>query len=348
MAKMRERGVPLKEFAGVGPYRGVVTGNNAAFVVDTPTRDALIAEHPSSETVLRKYLRGQDVDRWRSEWSGAWMIFARRGIDIDQFPAIKRHLERFRTQLEPKPKDWTEREWPGRKPGSYKWYELQDPVDYWREFEKPKIGYQVIQFYPCYCFDDSGVLGNDKTFFLPASDLYLLGVLNAPVLWWHNWRTLVHLKDEALSPMGYLVEQLPIPQPTAEQRSAVEADVRRLLALTRERQDGRRAVVDWLRSEFGVEKASQKLADPAGLDAAGFVAEVKKARGRSRPLSVADVRRLTGEFTASVAPLQALAREAAGLERRVSDVVNAAFGLTPDDVKLLWDTAPPRMPTPRP
>ena len=24
--------------------------------------------------------------------------------------------------------------------------------------------------------------------------------------------------------------------------------------------------------------------------------------------------------------------------------MNAAYGLTPDEVKLLWDTAPPRMP----
>ncbi|MGL6095693.1 MAG: Eco57I restriction-modification methylase domain-containing protein, partial [Fimbriiglobus sp.] len=196
MAKIKANGVPLKEYAGVGPLRGAVTGFNEAFVVDGPTRDRLVAEHPSSEAVLKKYLRGQDIDRWCSEWSGAWMIFARRGIDIDQFPAIKRHLEGFRTQLEPKPKDWDGKEWPGRKPGLYKWYELQDPVDYWQEFEKPKIGYQVIQFHPCFCLDTSRVLGNDKTFFIPTGDLYLLGVLNSPVMWWHNWRHLVHLKDE--------------------------------------------------------------------------------------------------------------------------------------------------------
>jgi hypothetical protein len=26
------------------------------------------------------------------------------------------------------------------------------------------------------------------------------------------------------------------------------------------------------------------------------------------------------------------------------DLVNAAYGLTPDEVRLMWDTAPPRMP----
>ena len=32
------------------------------------------------------------------------------------------------------------------------------------------------------------------------------------------------------------------------------------------------------------------------------------------------------------------------LERQLSDLVNEAYGLTPDEVNLLWDTAPPRMP----
>jgi hypothetical protein len=39
-----------------------------------------------------------------------------------------------------------------------------------------------------------------------------------------------------------------------------------------------------------------------------------------------------------------VAREAAGLERQVSDLVNEAYGLTPEEVQLMWETAPPRMP----
>lgn len=36
--------------------------------------------------------------------------------------------------------------------------------------------------------------------------------------------------------------------------------------------------------------------------------------------------------------------EAAALERRLSDLVNSAYDLTPEEVDLLWSTAPPRMP----
>ena len=47
----------------------------------------------------------------------------------------------------PKPKDFAGDKWEGRKPGSYKWYEIQDAVDYYAEFEKPKIIYQVFKFH---------------------------------------------------------------------------------------------------------------------------------------------------------------------------------------------------------
>jgi hypothetical protein len=75
---------------------------------------------------------------------------------------------------------------------------------------------------------------------------------------------------------------------------------------------------------------------------------VKKSRGKAKTLTVADVKRLREEHARSVSPLQALAAEARQLEARVAELVNAAYGLTPDEVQLLWDTAPPRMPGARP
>jgi SMC interacting uncharacterized protein involved in chromosome segregation len=97
-----------------------------------------------------------------------------------------------------------------------------------------------------------------------------------------------------------------------------------------------------------IEKPSQKLQALTALDADGLIGEVKKLRGKKKPLTVAEMKRLKAEHVASVAPLQALEREADGLERQVSDLVNKAFGLTPEDVRLMWETAPPRMPLAEP
>jgi hypothetical protein len=46
-------------------------------------------------------------------------------------------------------------------------------------------------------------------------------------------------------------------------------------------------------------------------------------------------------------PVQQLRAEAQQIERRLSALVNAAYGLTPEEVELLWRTAPPRMPVGR-
>lgn len=53
-------------------------------------------------------------------------------------------------------------------------------------------------------------------------------------------------------------------------------------------------------------------------------------------------------WSETVAPVAARLREAQRLERRLSDLVDAAYGLTPEEVALLWSTAPPRMPIPPP
>jgi hypothetical protein len=72
--RLHDAGAPLVEYAG-RPYRGVLTGLNEAFFVDTPTRDRLVANDARSAELLKPLLRGQDIDRWASEWPGAWLTF---------------------------------------------------------------------------------------------------------------------------------------------------------------------------------------------------------------------------------------------------------------------------------
>ena len=347
MEKIKGDRTPAKDFVGTIPYRGILTGFNEAFLIDTPMKDKLVAADPKSAPLFKRYLRGQDIDRWQAEWNGLWMLALRssgnyawpwskaagraEAVFADSFPAIHAHLNKHREALIKR-----------QDQGEY-WWELR-ACAYWQQFEKPKVLYQEIQYHPCYMFDNKGMLANNKVFVVPTNDLYFLGVLNSPLMWWHNWRYLPHMKDEALSPVAFMMESLPIARPTDKVRADVEFTVRRLIDLTTEHQDGRRSILDWLRLEFGIEKPSQKLQNVPRLDADGLAAEVKKARRRSKPLSVAEVKRLKEEHATSVVPLQSLANEALTHEARVSDLVNAAYGLTPDEIALMWNTAPPRMP----
>ena len=249
-------------------------------------------------------------------------------------------------QLEPK--GWSGGKWPGRKFGAYKWFEIQDAIDYWREFSKPKILYQVIQFHPRYAIDRAGVMGNDKTAFITVDDLYLLSLLNSPLLWWHNWRTLTHLKDEALSPLGYMMESLPIANPSDDLRAKTESVASKLIEITKSRQGTQKSILDWLCVEHEIAKPSRKLQSLTDLNSDDFVAEVKRIRGRRNPLSVAALKSLRDEYASTIEPARAQAGEALKLECQLSDLVNEAYGLTPEEISLMWKTSPPRMPIEQP
>lgn len=176
--KLRNAGTPLGEYVNGRFYRGITTGCNEAFVVDRATRDRLIAEHPSSEEVLKPFLRGRDVKRWRINSPDLWLIFTRRGIKINDYPAIHNYLSQYKQRLTPGIKG-------GRKAGSYKWYEIQDNIAYWQEFETSKIIIPGITNNVKYTLDEQSYFSNDKTSICIAKNAdYILGLLNSKVLWW--------------------------------------------------------------------------------------------------------------------------------------------------------------------
>ncbi|MDQ2716726.1 MAG: Eco57I restriction-modification methylase domain-containing protein [Chloroflexota bacterium] len=140
--KLKISSVPLGEYVGGKIQYGIKTGFNEAFIIDQITRDKLIAEDYKSAEIIKPLIRGEDVKRYDISFKDRYLIFTRYGISIGEYRSIERYLSQYRTQLEPRPLDWNETirgEWPGRKPGSYKWYEIQDNVAYYADFEKPKI-----------------------------------------------------------------------------------------------------------------------------------------------------------------------------------------------------------------
>ena len=164
-------------------------------------------------------------------------------------------------------------------------------------------------------------------------------------MWWYNWRYLPHMKDEALNPAGMLMETLPIAPPTDEIRAEVEPLVSRLIEITKANQEAYRDVIDWLLVEQGIEKPGQKLEDFASIDADAFIQEVKKRKPKSAgglmPAALKAVRQVYSDYAPEI---QSCKTEALTLEHRLSDLVNQAYGLTPEEIDLMWKTAPPRMP----
>lgn len=174
-------------------------------------------------------------------------------------------------------------------------------------------------------------------------------MLNSPAIWTWLWRNTVHAKDEALRLKNIYTENIPIAPPTDEIRAEVEPAVQRLIEFTKANQAASRDILDWLQVEHGIDKPGNKLSDFASLPLDDFVKEVKQRRPKAAgSLGPKPLKELKEAYNDYALPIQQRRAEGLTLEHRISDLVNQAYGLTPEDIDLLWKTAPPRMPFARP
>lgn len=210
LLKLKSQGVPLSEYVDGKIFYGIKTGYNEAFVIDQATKERLITEDPRSAEVIKPFLAGRDIKRYQQPKSDKFLIFTRRGIEIENYPAILSYLEGFRKSLEPKPKDFKGANWPGRKPGTYKWYEIQDAVDYYEEFEKEKIIYPNICKQPEFTFDDTSKYTNQKCFIISKFDKGLLGILNSKVSYFLFEQILPKLRGGFFEPSYLYFKDFPI------------------------------------------------------------------------------------------------------------------------------------------
>ncbi len=235
LEKLRESGTPLGEYVKGRLYRGIITGLNEAFVVDSATRDHLIAEHASSAKVLKVLLRGRDVKRWRIEHAGLYLIKIESSENVrhpwtgvppkeaekifaQTYPAISAHLAPFRNSLIKR-----------QDQGKYFW-ELRS-CSYWREFEKTKIIYPNICKKNEFAWDENGFYTNQKAFIIPEGSKYLLGILNSSVVLWLFGKVLARLQGDFYEPSALFMEKIPIPK--AEANQSIEKLVTRILAIKR-------------------------------------------------------------------------------------------------------------------
>ncbi|MDJ0766791.1 MAG: Eco57I restriction-modification methylase domain-containing protein [Myxococcota bacterium] len=335
MEKIRSVGIPLSQTVDSKPRYGIKTGYMDAFVIDSITRKAILSKDPQSEEIIRPCIRGQDLKRWHPSWANLYMIAAHNGLNIERYPGVKGHLETHKARLE-------------KRAGKQEWWQWQASPNYFRQMDGPKIMYQDLSFHPRFCYVQEPMYAETTCFFLPTEDHWILSVLNSPLAWAYLWRNTVHGKDEVLRLKSIYMEHFPITQPDKHTLPEVKEIVSNLIELTKHNQHFQSNLKDWLTIEILVEKPGNKLSDAASLDSDTFIAEIKKRRPRyAGKLGVGDLKRVRDAYEEIVPDMQKRRAEILRHERRLSDLVNEAYGLTPEEIDLMWKTAPPRMPVGR-
>ena len=352
MDRIAAAGVPLREHLAGPVSAGVRTGLNDAFVVDDATRGRLVHADPRAADLLHPLLRTGDIERWTAEWRGAWLIAVPSSEerawpwtgapDADAEHLFQRTFPSLHAHLKP----WEERLRARHDQGRY-WWELR-PRPERDAHHGARIVHADTTAEPQFALAPAGACVLANACVWPSADPYLLAVANSPVAWTWLWRSALHGRDHALRLTPHAVEALPVPPPPPGLEGEIGGGVERLLELKGDARAAAGELLDWLAAEYGVGPADAGLLAFAELNATAFVEVVRRHRPRAaEPLAPREVGMLRNAH-AEVAPrLTAVQAKAAGLERRLSQLVVRAYGLSADEVELMWATAPPRMPVGR-
>lgn len=222
MEKLRKAGKPLGEYVEGKFYYGIKTGLNEAFVIDEATRQQLIAEDPKSADVIKPWLRGRDIRKWKAQWAGLYLIYMPWHFKkFDEYLSVKKHLAQFKSKL--KKRGATEQ-------GRYEWYELQRyAADYYHEFDKPKIVWGNLATEPKFAFDPSSSYVSAPANIIPTDDLYLLAILNSPLCkWWISLQAAVRAGG-FLEYKPMYVGEIPVFPATDAQKSPIIERVQKIL-----------------------------------------------------------------------------------------------------------------------
>ena len=198
---------------------GIKTGFNDAFIITTEKRNEILSSCSSEDEktrtaeLIRPILRGRDIKRFEYEWAELWLIatFPAKHYNIEQYPAVKQYLLSFaKDELLNAGYDWIVKDHladyckqklsqtgkfveikgkritlgtspeKARKLTNNKWFETQDSISYWDDFNKPKIVYPNMTKYMPFVWDTKQFLTNQKCFIITGENTaFLTAFLNS-------------------------------------------------------------------------------------------------------------------------------------------------------------------------
>ena len=202
--KIEAVGVPLKDW-DINIYRGVLTGCNEAFIINTDKRNEILAnckdeaERKRTEELIRPILRGRDIKRYGYNWAGLWLIYipwhfpyqfdesiqgasakAEKAFQ-EQYPAVYSHMLQYKDKLSKRNKAET-----GIR---YEWYAMQRwGAKYWEDFYQPKVMWKIIGCNINFCFDESKFICNNAVDIMVGEKnrlIQFVGLMNSKLFDWY-------------------------------------------------------------------------------------------------------------------------------------------------------------------
>lgn len=331
--KKMQKGTTLKEMP-ISIYRGILTGYNDAFFIDGATRERLIAEDPKSAELIKPLLRGRDLHAWIPDWNELYLIctFPALQVDIEHYNAIKDHLLSFgKERLEQSGVKGARKKTPN------KWYETQDTINYYKEFSKPKIMYsEITAFFP-FVFDDSGLMCNNKIFFITANDesvnlKFITAILNSKLCKLWIWYNCPELQGGTREIRKVYFENFRIPLDVDQQPLADLTDLQ--MCQVRQLQEKRSRFLRRLTGNFDGLKITTALQTFEQLDFVAFTKELKKQKIKLTLIQQDEWEDYFNQYSEACQTLsQQITQTNNEIDQRVFDI----YGLTAEEREIVMD-----------
>jgi hypothetical protein len=207
----------LKDIVGGRIYSGIKTGLNNAFIISESAASAIILEDPSAEPFVKPFLKGKDLNPWRTDPTNRFIIYTPHGVTLPKSSAILRHLRPFKARLEARALD-------------QKWFELQQPQrNFTGVFEGTKIIYPNVSLGGNFSLN-TGCYLDMTVFCIDSAELWLLGLLNSDVVRHFLAAVCVQRRGGYLELKTQYMRLLPVPLMTSEEKTGIAGAVANLMA----------------------------------------------------------------------------------------------------------------------
>ena len=213
--KIEAVGKPLKDWDIQINY-GIKTGCNEAFIIDEAKRAEILSncqsddERKRTEAIIRPILRGRDIRRYGYDWAGLYIIgtFPALKLDIESYPSLKQYFLDFGYDRLKQTGDKG-----ARKKTTNQWFETQDSISYWEDFNKPKIVWGEISDRSKFAYEArGGYMVEATTFLMVGCHLPLLFcMLNSLLLEWLFSKVGTTTGVGTVRWKKYTIEQLTLP-----------------------------------------------------------------------------------------------------------------------------------------
>jgi len=315
-------------------FRGIITGLNEAFIVNSKKMKEIISKIPETKEFFKPYLEGKDLKKWTVIDADKWLILFPKGWTKqilgesvteengwtyikERYPPIAEHLEPFKAKAKQR-----------YDKGDF-WWELR-ACGYYNHFENEKIVWPNLQSSNKFSYGDKGFYINAPAVILPIDDKSLLCVLNSKLAWFFFQDMCVVRSGGYIEVKPQYFEQFPYRKPENESTFTKIADL--IINLNEEFYSKKQKFIRRLTENLKLVRVTKKLDTFYELDLKEFLEELSKQKIN---LSLNQQDEWEDYFNKYKHGLIQLQNQINTTDKEINQMVYDVYGLTKEEIIII-------------